>query len=194
MSKTVWNRWLLVGVGAASLAAVTSVQAQDPSIPEQGQFVPVNPCRVLDTRQTGDPIVTTTPFPNGAGSWAIRYFRVRNTCNIHQTKSGSLAYNLTAIGTYNNNPFPGHMLVFPSDINLPSPLASSINFPPKLTIANAAITRMSKCPDYDTLTSCQPEAPGDIGIHLVLANAADGTSSLGAAIHIALDVTGYFLK
>jgi len=192
MSNAIWRRRTVTGVFAAVLAAAIPAGAQDPSIPDQGQFVPVNPCRVLDTRVTGDPIVTDTFLP--AGSSGIRYFKVRDICKIHPTKSGSLVYNLTVIGTYNNNPFPGHMLVFPSDINPPVPAVSSINFPPKFTIANAAIIRMSTCPDYALDNPCYPRGPKDIGIQLVLGNGADGSSSLGAAIHIALDVTGYFLK
>ena len=192
MTHVCRRRWTVLGVVLAVGLAATATRAQETV--EPSQFVPLDPCRILDTRRSGDPIVTDTVIP--AGSHGIRVFKVRGACGVpaDPRKSVSLAYNLTAIGTFNNNPFAGHMLVFPPDI-APPPLASSINFPPRFTIANASIIRMNGCPDGpDTAHPCYPRRPGDIAIQLVLANGTDGTPSLGAAIHIALDVVGYFKR
>jgi len=113
-----------VNGGAHGLGTVFGI------VPTQVQFVPVTPCRVVDTRQAdgsfgGPPISggTTRSFPLGQGA---------NPCNI---PSYAIAYSLNV--TVAPPGHLGYLTIWPTGQG--QPLVSTLNSPDGRTKANAAI-------------------------------------------------------
>lgn len=189
----------LLCAAALAVGAITA-QAQTNEPLDTPHFVPLDPCRIADSRKYPSthpygPLVTDTLAP--LGSTVTRSIVVRGLCGIPSEvrKADAIAYNLTVAGGFNQQAFHGHILVFPSDL-VQVPVASSLNFAPLQNISNASIIRLNPCPSWDTSdpTNTCTRRPGDISLHMYLANAPNGTPSLGGAVYWVLDVVGYFKR
>jgi hypothetical protein len=186
MSKPHWPVVAWIGLLTAGTAWAQDTTPLPPQ-PQALHFYAVDPCRVFDARDADDPIVTTTLNP--IGSQGVKRVVVRGTCGI-PADAQAIAYNLTVIGTFNALPYPGHTLVHRANF-IGGSKASSSNFPPNFTIANAAIVSLSTCPRYETEDDTQRPCPairGDIAVNAVLG----GGAPLGTRVYFAVDVTGYF--
>ena len=92
-------------------------------------FVPLTPCRLVDTRQLGGGPAL------GAGS--TRTFTVRSTCGIPATNAKAIALTLTVV----NPTGPGHLRLYPADELRPG--TSTINFGAGQTRGTNAIVRVA---------------------------------------------------
>jgi hypothetical protein len=131
----VFDRWLLpFGGGRAGSAASTMligsysyaasaifVQALDRSW-QPSQFVPVTPCRLLDTRITGGPTKGT------------REYSFAGVCDIPAQNATAYSINVTAIPKGSL----GYLSLFPAGASTP-PVVSTLNSPDGRIKANAAI-------------------------------------------------------
>jgi hypothetical protein len=150
-------------LGAATVTAVGLVQSATaagsgtPSV-----FVPITPCRLVDTR-AGSDNVGTRATPIGSGEAAT--FAVWNTnghCTIPNTATG-IATNTTAV-----NPTAGSFLtVYPADAS-PRPTASNLNF-----------------------TAGSPPTPNQVTVGLSAAGAI-GVFNLSGTVDIIVDIVGYY--
>ena len=113
----------------ASATPSATVSASPTPPPGSGRFVPVNPERVLDTRQG----LNTTQLPIGSGE--TRSFTVTGRAGI-PSGATAVAINVTAIQPTRS----GFLTVFPAGGS--RPLASSLNFVPGDVIANLVIVRI----------------------------------------------------
>lgn len=95
-------------------------------------FVPVAPCRVMDTR---DPARTGTYGPPTLAAGATRVVRLAQTCGLPIAAAYSLNITVVPQGTL------GFLTIYPSDRD--RPLASTLNSPVGQIIANAALVRSS---------------------------------------------------
>jgi hypothetical protein len=129
-------------------------------------YVPITPCRLVDTR-----VNTGTQF--GAPSLVagqLRTFTVTNSgCNLPATalaNGGAVSLNVTSV------PIASHLVsyltVWGSSAYVPQPLASTLNNPTGTVVANAAIV------------SINPSTSGSVSVY-----STDKTDLI-------VDVTGYF--
>ncbi|HEX2785053.1 MAG TPA: hypothetical protein VHN36_15830 [Ilumatobacteraceae bacterium] len=150
-------------LGAATVTAVGLVQSATaagggtPSV-----FVPITPCRLVDTRPGSDN-VGTRATPIGSGEAAT--FAVWNTnghCTIPNTATG-IATNTTAV-----NPTAGSFLtIYPADAS-PRPTASNLNF-----------------------TAGSSPIPNQVTVGLSAAGAI-GVFNLSGTVDIIVDIVGYY--
>jgi hypothetical protein len=149
-----------LGLGAVLLAAAVPVGADGPF-----QFHALSPCRIVDTRNSGQvqgaygPILTSD---------VERKFPVQGNCGV-PVGAKAATVNVTAIQPTNQ----GRLTVYPSGI--PTPIVSTINFPPgTFSIANGAIVPLAD-------KSLQPN---DFAVMPFVVGSGQ--------VHMVLDVTGYF--
>jgi hypothetical protein len=90
-------------------------------------FYTVTPCRALDTRLLGAPLL--------AGA-APRIFPIAGVCGV-PASARAVAFNVTAV----NPTYGGYIAVFPGDY--PQAFVSTINFTAGLTLANFAVLPLS---------------------------------------------------
>ncbi|MBL8214339.1 MAG: PQQ-dependent sugar dehydrogenase [Bryobacterales bacterium] len=95
-------------------------------------FVPVAPCRVMDTR---DPARSGSYGPPTLAAGAARVVRLAQTCGLPTAAAYSLNITVVPRGTL------GFLTIYPSDRD--RPLASTLNSPAGQIIANAALVRSS---------------------------------------------------
>jgi subtilisin family serine protease len=126
-------------------------------------FIPVPPCRIVDTRIAGDkiPAGTARNFMVYGSDADIQSQGGTGNCGISWT-SGAVVLNLTSTGAEGN----GHFRVYPYDSSRPT--ASILNVPSGVTIANATVSSI-----------CQPACLSDITVY-------SSTDS-----HVIIDVMGY---
>ena len=107
----------------------------------QSVFVPLTPCRVVDTR-----VAANSPALAHAST---RSFTVQGTCGV-PSGARAVSVNVTAVGPSGQ----GHLRLFPALIATPN--ISTINFPNGLgsaAIANGAIVPLSaSTPDLSVFT------------------------------------------
>ncbi len=113
----------------STVSVSPSASASVSQPPGNGRFVPVNPERVLDTREG----LNTTRLPIGSGE--TRSFTVTGRANI-PAGATAVALNVTAIDPTRS----GYLTVFPAGTS--RPLASNLNFVPGDVIANLVIVRI----------------------------------------------------
>ena len=150
-------------VAAATLLAASSARAAGPL-----QFFSVTPCRLLDTRDpvgvTGGPAIGNQQTRN----FAVYGANARN-CGIPADGTvQAVSLNVTvATPTYF-----GHLTIWPANTTLP--LVSTLNFNGgEPAIANGAIVPLTVSPTFQ------------LAARPVLGGA-------GGAVHLIVDITGYF--
>lgn len=131
-------------VGAITVAGLATAQlTQGAATPvEQSAFVPITPCRLLDTRPDPDRIGTLGTF--NAGETQVATVRgINGECNIPFSATG-VAMNVTAL----NGTQPSFLTMWPSDAT--QPRTSNLNWlpgqsptPNKVDIGLSAIGEMS---------------------------------------------------
>lgn len=129
-------------------------------------FVPVPPCRIVDTRLAGGkiPAGTARSFMVYGYDADIQSQGGTGNCGISWT-SGAVVLNLTSTAADST----GHFRVYPYDpYDAPLPTASILNVPSGVTIANATVSPI-----------CQPACLSDITVY----------SSMDS--HVVIDVMGY---
>lgn len=155
---------LLGGSRTPQAESVTPTALGDPG--KDLVFTPITPCRIVDTRVVGGPIVghqtrmfngfTTTDFTGQGGD--------ASNCGI--------PLNAAALSVKVVSELPsqrGYFTIYPS--NEPRPLASSLNYEWNQTTSDEAHIKL-----------CRPGCPTEFSVY------SDATSSL------IMDVTGYFME
>lgn len=127
---------ITLGAGGLNIALAGSFTPSTSVDPDQLYFVPITPCRLLDTRTASQVGARSTPF--GAG--AFQSFRARgdrgNCVGIPQN-SQALSLNVTATSPSANT----FLTIWPSDATMP--LSSNLNPNAGKTIANAVTVALS---------------------------------------------------
>src|SRR5690606_2499293 len=124
--------------------AVTSIEAH-----AQAQFVPITPCRVIDTR--------TDPGPGGGASAPLkggqtRSFTVKGLCGI-PANATAISYKVSAVGPTGT----GFMTLWPFGQSRPT--ASVLFFTAGSTIANGGIVPLAAgSPDLNAYAETAPAA------------------------------------
>jgi hypothetical protein len=146
-----------LAVAALLVAAATPGTADGPY-----QFYSLTPCRIVDTRISGETVGAYGPILQ---SGVERTFPVQGNCGV-PTGAKAVTVNVTAVAPTNQ----GRLTTYPSGIATPG--VSTINFPPGTTaIANGAIVPVS--------TQAR-----DFAVMPFVVN--------NGQVHLVLDVTGYF--
>jgi hypothetical protein len=139
----------------------------------EGVFVPVPPCRVVDSRigfRMNGPLTPGAP----------QSVTFRGVCGIpgltddggsEVNQATALALNVVAVSPSG----VGHVTAWPA--NQPAPFASILNYSPGQSLANGVIVPMC---DQELVAPC---AAGDISF-----------SSAVSPTHLVVDVTGYYIK
>jgi hypothetical protein len=154
------TRFLVPSLAFAGLA-LTAVRAEAAG---PYQFVPITPCRIVDTR--GGPGGFNGKLPNGLPGTKFT-IKNANPCHIPSTAS-AVAVNMTIADTGNS----GWVALFPGDQAWPG--VSNINFGAGDFLANGAIVPLGAGQTLD-LTALAAFAPGG-----------------GTGTNLILDITGYF--
>lgn len=123
-----------VSGAVVALAALTQVAAPaaaaDATVP--GTFSPVEPVRVLDTRDaTGVPVAASVP------GGEVVTFKVAGTDTV-PASAGAAVLNVTVTGTSG----PGHITAYPAGAEVPA--TSSLNFTAGATVANAVTVELGE--------------------------------------------------
>jgi hypothetical protein len=152
-------------VGAAVVTGIGLVQmATAATSGAPSAFVPITPCRLLDTRP-GDINVGTRATPIGAGEAAtFAVWGTNGNCTIPSTATG-IATNTTAV----NATAGSYLTVYPADAN-PRPTASNLNF-----------------------TAGSPPTPNQVTVGLSAAGAI-GVYNLTGTVDIIVDIVGYYQR
>jgi hypothetical protein len=165
-----------LAVAGALLGAASLAPAQDESTLDDLHYHTVKPCRLVDTRDPFNPLVTNTTVPGG--STGQRTFRIRESCGV-PASARAVAVNLTVPAK--DLQFRGHLVAYQANISLPA--TSNVNATPGTTEQNFAIVALAPPSPY-------VPAPPDMRVHLFL---LDGDApSLGGQCHLVIDVVGYF--
>ena len=112
------------------------------------QFYSLTPCRLLDTRTSGQPLAANTD----------RGFAAIGSCGI-PTDARAVSINLTAVDPGD----PGHLRLYSWG---PPPASSSLNFVAGRTRGNNAIVSLG--PTGEILVRCNMPAGSSAAVHLVI--------------------------
>ena len=165
------SRAVAAFLAVLALTGVDQAWAQ----PVRTEFVPLRPCRLVDSR-----IGVGTQGPLQPGDVHSLFFR--NSCGIpHQTMDGgsevnqarALALNIVAVSPAGF----GHLTAWPTNQSMPT--ASVINYSPGQNVANGVV-----------VTMCDAESAGSFAC-------PSGDISFTAAVspvHLVVDVAGYYIK
>jgi hypothetical protein len=151
-------------LAAATVAAVGLVQSVTAATGSASSFVPITPCRLVDTRPGSDH-VGTRATPIGANeAVTLAVWGTNGNCTIPNTATG-IATNTTAV-----NPTAGSFLtVYPADAN-PRPTASNLNF-----------------------VAGSPPTPNQVTVGLSAAGAI-GVYNLTGTVDVIVDIVGYYQR
>ncbi len=151
-------------LGAASVAAVGLVQYVTAASGSPSSFVPITPCRLVDTRP-GDDHVGARPTAIGANEVVtLAVWGTNGNCTIPTTATG-IATNTTAV-----NPTAGSFLtVYPADAN-PRPKASNLDY-----------------------LAGSPPTPNEVTVGLSAAGAID-VYNLAGTVDVIVDIVGYYQR
>jgi hypothetical protein len=154
---------MAAALAAAAVTAIGLVQAVGAATTGAASvFVPITPCRLIDTRPAPDNVGTRTT-PIGSGDTAT--FQVTGTngnCVIPATATG-IATNATAV----NPSASSYITIFPADAS-PRPTASNLNL-----VAGAAPT------------------PNQVTVGLSATGAISAYNN-GGTVDLVLDIVGYY--
>ena len=123
-------RWFTVAaaLGAAGMAGIgLATTPASAAVPVRGTFTPVDPVRVLDTRD-GTGVAGRHPGPLGAGE--VTELAVTGVGGVPTTGVGAVVLNVTATEA----PGRGYITVYPC--GQARPLASNLNFTEGVNVAN----------------------------------------------------------
>lgn len=161
---------ILASVGVVGQAALPGVPAAHAALGAGGEYHPVTPARVLDTRNAAS-------SPTGAQPFATQFSaQLVGATSLDGQPSGipasdvlAVVANITVTGTNRS----GYLTAFPD--GTPAPNASNVNF--------------IKGQDASNLALLRPGANGKVGIVLQ----TDGSEpAAGGSAHVLIDVVGWF--
>jgi hypothetical protein len=139
-------------------------------------FVPLKPCRVVDSRIA---LGTTGPLEPGVVHNVYFHFQ----CGIPNltldggsevNQATAVAMNIVAVSPAGF----GHLTAWPTNQAIPE--SSVINYSPGQNVANGVVVPMCD-EEVDGARACEPE--GDISFRAAV-----------SAVHLVVDVTGYYIK
>ena len=157
----------LLLAAVATLTMTTSAFAEIGSLSSDLVFTPLTPCRIVDTRVAGGPILanTTRGYKAWGASFAAQGGAATN-CGIPQnTNVAALELNLVVVGTLAD----GYITAFPFGVT--QPLASTLNYVAGAVLANGATVKVSQT-----------------------SQAFDWSLFTLATTHFVADVTGYYSR
>ena len=157
-------------MSVATLLAVSGVPAQ---AQENMIYVPVNPCRLVDTRNAGGPIAADGTR-NFLVSGSVAGQGGTGTCPAPRPGVEPLAISAYVLAVPDTGSGQGILTAYPSDQPVPPPGAgSTVNFGAQEVIGNTT-----------NITLCEPASCPPDGEFAILARS---TSQ-----HVVVDVQGYF--
>ena len=146
---------LIAAVTAGGSVPAQAGDGEAGAVPLTTAFVPVSPCRLLDTRDSGTPI--------GASSEIT--VATAGRCGI---PSGASALSLTVTATLASG--SGFLTVWPTD--QPRPMSSVLNFVRNSTRANGALVRLAADGSFSVFASATTHVVVDVGGAFVPATTA----------------------
>lgn len=160
-------RLVHIGVAAAMAAATVMAIGVVQQVRAAGEtpsaFVPVAPCRLIDTRAGSDNIgARATPIASGEAA-IFQVTGSNGNCTIPSTAT-AIATNATAV----NATASSYITIYPADAD-PRPTASNLNF-----VAGA------------------PPTPNQVTVGLS-ANGAIGIYNLSGTVDVIADIVGYYV-
>jgi hypothetical protein len=130
------TRWAAIGAAVAVTLGFGAIGRASATVAngERNVFVPITPCRLLDTRSAA------RVGPRGVPILAEEEFRAQvwgpnGECNI-PAGARAIVMNVTAVGPTS----AGFLTVWPSDVGKPN--ASNLNFPAGVVIPNQVTTKI----------------------------------------------------
>ena len=150
------SRWALAGALAAlatgGLAAVTAIPAAA-AVPVRGTFFPLDPVRVLDTRD-GTGVDGQHPGPLGAGQ--VTKLHITGVGGVPDTGAGAVVLNVTATEA----PGPGYITTYPcGDIR---PIASNVNFTKGVNVPNQVTVKVGTGGDVCFFANAEVQIVADL--------------------------------
>ncbi|MGD9752457.1 MAG: hypothetical protein AB7W59_15835 [Acidimicrobiia bacterium] len=141
------------GTLAAALAAVGGAGTAGAAVPIRGTFTPVDPVRVLDTRD-GTGVADRRVGPLGAGQ--VIELHVSGVGGVPATGAGAVVLNVTATGSTD----AGFVTVYPC--GQPRPLASNLNFRRGADVANQVTAKIGDGGDVCLFTAVRTDLVADL--------------------------------
>jgi hypothetical protein len=128
-------RWLaMVGLLCVGVVGAVTAGPASAAIPVRGTFTPLDPVRVLDTRD-GTGVADQQLGPFGIGQ--VTTLRIAGVGGVPATGAGAVVLNVTATDA----PGPGYITTYPC--GEARPYASSLNFTHGVAVANLVTTKVS---------------------------------------------------
>lgn len=147
---------LVVGV-IATLATLTApgmfASPASAAVPVRGTFTPLDPTRVLDTRD-GTGVAGERPGPLGAGQ--VTRLHMTGVAGVPETGVGAVVLNVTATGAAG----PGFVTVYPCGIA--RPIASNVNFTKGVDTPNQVTVKIGTNGDVCLFASTQTDLIADV--------------------------------
>ena len=130
------SRWAAVGVLAALLGTTAVTMTANPAsaaVPVRGTFFPLDPVRVLDTRD-GTGVDGQHAGPLGAGQ--VTRLHITGVGGVPTTGAGAVVLNVTATEA----PGPGYITTYPcGDVR---PIASNVNYTRGVNVPNQVTVKI----------------------------------------------------
>ena len=149
------SRWAAAGVLAALLGS-TAVALSTPAsaaVPVRGTFFPLDPVRVLDTRD-GTGVEGQHPGPIGAGQ--VTKLHITGVGGVPETGAGAVVLNVTATEA----PGAGYITTYPcGDAR---PVASNVNFTKGVAVPNQVTAKIGMNGDVCFYANAQVQIVADL--------------------------------
>lgn len=142
---------LSVLLGTAALSA--TVSAASAAVPVRGTFTPLDPARVLDTRD-GTGVAGQHPGPLGEGQ--VTKLHMAGVAGVPETGAGAVVLNITATAA----PEAGYIVAFPC--GLPRPNASSLNFAKGVDTPNLVTVKLGTNGDVCIFAAKETQLVADV--------------------------------
>ncbi len=150
------SRWAVGGLVAALLATTAAAMTASPAsaaVPVRGTFFPLDPVRVLDTRD-GTGVEGQHVGPLGAGQ--VTRLHITGVGGVPETGAGAVVLNLTATEA----PGPGFITSYPC--GQPRPLASNLNFTKGVAVPNQVTVKVGDNGDVCFFANTQVQMIADM--------------------------------
>jgi hypothetical protein len=141
-------------LGMTAVAALVAIAAPaSAAVPVRGTFFPLDPSRVLDTRD-GTGVAGQHRGPLGAGQ--ITKLHMTGVAGVPSTGAGAVVLNLTATEA----PGAGFVTAFPCGLDRPH--ASSLNFTKGLDVPNQVTVKLGTNGDVCFFAAAQTQLIADV--------------------------------
>jgi hypothetical protein len=150
------SRWAVAGALAALVSSGVAALAASPAsaaVPVRGTFFPLDPVRVLDTRD-GTGVDGQHRGPLGAGQ--VTKLHITGVGGVPDTGAGAVVLNVTATDA----PGAGYVTVYPC--GEPRPTASNVNFTRGVAVPNQVTAKIGTNGDVCFFANVQTELVADL--------------------------------